>query len=142
MKKVFETQRLLLRELNVSDAEPFFNLNASAEVLKYTGDKAFQSISEAETFLKNYADYERNGFGRWAVVSKDKNAFLGWCGLKLNEEKCIDLGFRFFQKNWGKGYATESARASLELGFNHFKVEEILGRAAKDNHASIRVLKK
>lgn len=142
MKKIIETKRLLLRELDVSDAVHFFNLNTDPQVLKYTGDKPFLSISESESFLKNYTDYTKNGFGRWAVISKDSNEFLGWCGLKRNEEKLIDLGFRFFHKQWGNGYATESAHASLEYGFNNLKINEIIGRSSVDNIASIHVLKK
>jgi len=139
---IAETKRLILRELNVSDSEEFFRLNADPEVLRFTGDEPFSSIAEAESFLKNYGDYRINGYGRWAVVSKESNAFLGWCGLKLNEEKFIDLGFRFFQKEWGRGYATESARASLEIGFHHLQIEEIIGRASLENRASISVLEK
>ncbi|MEQ8625521.1 MAG: GNAT family N-acetyltransferase [Vicingaceae bacterium] len=142
MKKTIETKRLLLRELDISDSEDFYNLNSDPEVLKYTGDKAFLSISEAESFLINYDDYNKNGFGRWAVVSKDSNDFLGWCGLKLNEEKLIDLGFRFFKNQWNKGYATESSLASLKYGFNNLKINEIIGRASADNKASVKVLEK
>lgn len=142
MKKIMETERLLLRELDISDTEQLFKLNSNSEVLRYTGDKPFLSISDAESFLRNYNDYKKNGFGRWAVISKESNDFLGWCGLKLNEEKMIDLGFRFFQIEWGKGYATESAKASLEFGFNRLNMNEIIGRASIDNKASIRVLEK
>lgn len=139
---MIESKRLILRELNFSDSKNFYNLNSDPEVLKYTGDIAFSSISEAESFLINYDDYKRNGFGRWAVISKDSNEFIGQCGLKLNEEKLIDLGFRFFKNQWGKGYATESARASLEYGFNDLKLNKIIGRAFVDNRASVRVLEK
>jgi len=142
MKKIIETNRLILRELDVLDSEQFFKLNANPEVMRYTGDQPFLSISDAEAFLKNYTDYKINGFGRWAVISKESSKFLGWCGLKLNEKKLIDLGFRFFQKEWGKGYATESAKASLEFGFNSLNVNEIIGRASIDNKASVRVLEK
>jgi RimJ/RimL family protein N-acetyltransferase len=142
MTKIIETKRLLLRELNVSDPEHFFKLNSDPEVLKYTGDKPFLSVSDAESFLKKYNDYKENGFGRWAVISKESNEFLGWCGLKLNEEKLVDLGFRFFQKDWGNEYATESAKASLEFGFNNLKIIEIIGRASVENKASVRVLEK
>lgn len=142
MKTIIETERLILRELTVSDSEQFFRLNSNPEVLKYTGDSPFLSSSEAEVFLKNYSDYKTNGFGRWAVMAKESNEFLGWCGLKLNEENLIDLGFRFFQKEWGKGYATESAIASLEYGFCHLNINEIIGRAAIENRASVRVLEK
>ncbi|MEM9548395.1 MAG: GNAT family N-acetyltransferase [Bacteroidota bacterium] len=142
MKKITETKRLILRELNLSDSIHFFKLNSNPEVLKYTGDSPFSSISDAESFLKNYSDYKINGFGRWAVIEKESGDFLGWCGLKLNEENFIDLGFRFFEKYWGKGYATESAKASLAVGFLDLNINEIIGRAAVDNKASIRVLEK
>lgn len=142
MKKIVETNRLILRELNRTDAKQFFNLNANPEVLKYTGDVPFSSISNAESFLKNYTEYKKNGFGRWAVLSKTSGEFLGWCGLKRNEEGDIDLGFRFFQENWGKGYATEAAKACLNIGFNTLHIDEIIGRAAIENIASTKVLEK
>ena len=142
MNNKIETERLVLRELSVSDAENFFQLNSDPEVLKYTGDVPFSTMAEAESFLKNYNDYKRNGYGRWAVIQKDSNTFMGWCGLKLNEENLIDLGFRFFQKEWGKGYATEAASASLQYGFNVLDLEEIIGRAATAHIASIKVLEK
>ena len=142
MTIIAETDRLILRELMVADSKDFFELNSDPEVLKYTGDQPFSSIEAAAEFLENYSDYEENRFGRWAVISKETNDFLGWCGLKLNEEKLIDLGFRFFRKEWGKGYATESAKASLKYGFNQLHLEEVIGRSSIENQASINVLEK
>ena len=142
MKRITETKRLILRELTVADALHFFQLNSNPDVLRYTGDVPFKSISEAGNFLENYREYENNGYGRWAVISKDSGVFLGWCGLKLNEENWVDLGYRFFQEEWGKGYATESAAASLDYGFNHLNIKEIIGRSDMRNLASIRVLEK
>jgi len=142
MKIIAETQRLLLREFERSDSKDLYDLNSDAEVLEYTGDIPFVSIEEAELFLNNYSDYKKNGFGRWAVILKESNDFLGWCGLKLNEENLIDLGFRFFQSEWGKGYATESAVISLDYGFNTLNLDCIIGRSSIKNIASIRVLEK
>jgi RimJ/RimL family protein N-acetyltransferase len=130
MNPIAETDRLILRKLDISDALDFYNLNADPEVLKYTGDVPFQTIAEAEGFLENYQEYQKNGFGRWAVISRASNAFLGWCGLKLNDDRLVDLGFRFFLKEWGKGYATESARAVLNFGFSHLAIDLIIGGAA------------
>lgn len=97
MKPILETERLLLRELNSDDAGDFFNLNENPNVIKYTGDKAFQNIDEAREFLENYQDYRLNGYGRWAVMSKENNEFVGWCGLKYNSSTDeTDVGFRFF----------------------------------------------
>lgn len=139
---IAETDRLILRELNLQDAVHFFELNNDPEVLKYTGDEAFKSIEDARNFIKNYSQYIENGFGRWAVIRKSDHEFLGWCGLKLNEEEIVDVGFRFFRRYWRKGYATEAASKSLEIGFARFGLKEIIGRTAKENIGSIRVLEK
>jgi ribosomal-protein-alanine N-acetyltransferase len=143
MKQILETDRLLLRELNVEDSENFYRLNLNPNVVKYTGDKAFENNSEAEKFLVNYEDYKINGFGRWAVINKSNGEFLGWCGLKyvekLNE---TDIGFRFFEKHWNKGFATESAKACIKYGFEKLNLETIVGRVMAKNFASIKVLEK
>ena len=143
MEKIIETKRLWLREFNQEDAESFYLLNLDPEVIQFTGDESFKNIEEAEKFLLNYDHYNKYGFGRWAVMSKTDNSFLGWCGLKYIEDiDEHDIGFRFFKKYWGYGYATESAKACLELGFNTFNIPVIIGRALKENTASIHVLQK
>lgn len=143
MKPILETERLLLRELNPDDAGDFFNLNENPNVIKYTGDKAFQNIDEAREFLENYKDYRLNGYGRWAVISKVNNEFLGWCGLKYNSSTDeTDVGFRFFEHYWNKGFATESAGACIDYGFKKLKLNTVVGRAMRDNTASVKVLEK
>lgn len=142
MKIIFETERLILRELVISDAGHFYKLNSDPEVIKYTGDVPFNSLDEARIFLENYTEYSTNGYGRWAVLSKEDNEFLGWCGLKLNEENMIDLGFRLHKIYWGNGFATEAASACLNYGFSVLKLPIIIGRTLIENAASIQVLKK
>ena len=142
MKTIFTSERLILRELDVSDAENFYKLNSDPHVIKYTGDSDFNSVNEARAFLQNYSEYEKDGYGRWAVLSKADNVFLGWCGLKLNEENKVDLGFRFFKIYWGNGFATEAAKACLNYGFSELKLPIIIGRALIENAASIKVLEK
>lgn len=142
MNVILETERLILRELTPLDALDFYELNADPEVIKYTGNLAFLSVDEAKAFLENYTDYKKNGFGRWAVIGKKTKSFLGWCGLKLNQEGFVDLGYRFYRKEWGKGYATESAKASMEYGFENLGINEIIGRVTQENVASVRVLEK
>ena len=137
------TPRLLLRNLTQADAESFYRLNADPEVIRYTGDDAFADIEAARTFLEGYDHYEKYGFGRWAVIRKEDNEFLGWCGLKYTPEADeYDIGFRFFKKYWNMGYATEAAQASLDYGLNDLGMKTIIGRAMKANTASIKVLEK
>lgn len=143
MKVIFETNRLYLREFLPFDGANFFHLNNNLNVIKHTGDVSFKSLEEANQFILKYSDYKINGFGRWAVCLKNTNQFLGWCGLKYDEPKNeVDIGFRFFEKEWNKGYATESAIACLEYGFNVLNLSKIVGRAYKTNKASIKVLEK
>jgi len=143
MKKIIETNRLYLRELNAADAENFFLLNSDEEVIKYTGDKAFETITEAKSFLENYNPYHQFGYGRWAVIDKSNDEFLGWCGLKYSlEVDAVDIGFRFFKKHWNKGFATESAKACIDYGFEKLNLKTIVGRAMEANIASIKVLEK
>ncbi|UMB61627.1 GNAT family N-acetyltransferase [Lutibacter sp. A80] len=143
MKKIIETERLYLRTLSIKDATLFYLLNLDKDVLKYTGDKSFKSIESAQKFLENYDHYSKYGFGRWAVINKQNEEFLGWCGLKFTASKNeYDIGFRFFKKHWNKGYATEAAKSCVDFGINNLKLKEIIGRAMKENKASIKVLKK
>lgn len=140
--RIIETDRLYLREFALQDADFLFTLNNDEEVLKFTGDSAFIDESEAITFLNNYNDYEKNGFGRWVVVKKDTDEAIGWNGIKLNEENLIDIGFRFYRKEWNKGYATESSLGVLDYSFNKVGCDKIIGRASINNIPSIRVLEK
>jgi [ribosomal protein S5]-alanine N-acetyltransferase len=141
--KILETTRLFLREFTTDDAESFYLLNLDPDVVKYTGDPPFQSVEDAMIFLKNYDQYKKYKVGRWAVINKADDEFLGWCGLKYTPDLDeYDIGFRFFKNHWNKGYATESAKACIDLGFNKYNLTVIVGRAMKDNIASIRVLEK
>ncbi|CAD7815709.1 hypothetical protein CHRY9390_03022 [Chryseobacterium aquaeductus] len=143
MKTILETERLLLREFDVTDGESFYELNLNPKVIKYTGNSAFKNVSEAKAFLENYSDYQKNGYGRWAVIHKPNKEFLGWCGLKYDENLDeTDIGFRFFEHFWNQGFATESAKACIDYGFKKLNLKTIVGRAMKENSASIKVLEK
>ncbi|WP_159799413.1 GNAT family N-acetyltransferase [Flavobacterium sp. MK4S-17] len=143
MKQILETNRLILRELNPNDAKSFYDLNSNPNVIKYTGNSAFKNVGEAREFLESYQVYRLNGYGRWAVIEKTTNKFIGWCGLKFDEmENETDIGFRFFEEEWNKGYATESAVACVRYGFENLKLKCIIGRAMKENIGSIKVLEK
>jgi len=143
MKVILETERLYLREFIASDGLHFYDLNNDFEVIKYTGNKPFKSLEEAMDFIKNYSDYKRNGYGRWSVCLKETHEFIGWCGLKYEEEnKENDLGYRFYKKHWGKVYATEAAKACVNYGFSVLKLNKLVGRASLENIGSIEVLKK
>ena len=141
---ILETPRLLLRKKVVEDAPFFFELNSNILVTQYTGDGPFENLKAAEDIVKYViGQYEQNGYGRWMVIEKETNKPIGWCGLKYHSDtKETDIGYRFLQSAWGKGFATESAKACLDYGFKHFNLNQIIGNAMKANSASINVFKK
>lgn len=142
-KTIIETPRLLLREFTPGDAAALFALNKDPEVIRYTGDVPFADEADAAMFIRNYSDYKKNGYGRWAMIEKETGAFLGWCGLKFHPDTGeTDIGFRLHQRYWNAGFATEAAQACLDYGFSHLGLPSIIGRAMSDNKASIRVLEK
>lgn len=138
--KILETNRFYLRELNTDDAENFYLLNEDKEVVKYTGDVPFTNVIEARNFLENYDQYKKFGIGRWAIIEKKTNTFMGWCGLKYTEDVDeYDIGFRIFKKYWYIGIATETSKACLKYGLEILGIKEIVGRVMNENLASIRV---
>ena len=140
---ILETPRLLLREFEIADAENMFLLNSAPDVIRYTGDVAFKNLDEAKALIENYVHYKKDGYGRWTVLLKDTNEFIGWCGLRFIEDtKNIDLGYRYMKKYWNKGYGTEAAQACLDYGFEKLGMKEIMARANKENIGSIKIMEK
>lgn len=142
---LIETDRLKMYEFDESHAEYIFRLNHDPDVMRYTGDVYFESVEQALEKIKAYDHYRLRGYGRWLCEVKSTGEIIGWCGLKWEEEdgeEFVDLGYRFFKKYWGMGYATESAFASLKYGFEKLGMDEIVARALPENEASIHVMKK
>lgn len=142
MHIVFETQRLLLRQFTKEDASLILQLNSDPEVVKYVHEPALTNQEQAEKIITDIIlPQYKNNLGRWAMFTKDSNEFIGWCGLKLIEEKNeIDLGYRLMQKYWGRGFATESALYTIEYGFKKLNLDIITGKAHRDNLASLNIL--
>ncbi len=149
MKIMLETPRLILREMNEGDADALWELESDPEVHRYLGNHPVQHTDEIKTIIESVLrQYKENGIGRWAAVEKETGNFIGWTGLKfvINETNkhnhYYDLGYRFIRKYWGKGYAAETAIASVEYGFNVMQLKEMYAMADTGNDASNKILKK
>ncbi len=140
------TERLILRAMTPGDAEAFFRLNSHPEVMRYTGEPPMPSVQEAREAIANYPDWDDPGYGRWACVLKSEGEdaeLIGFCGLKrLRETGEVDIGYRLLPEYWGRGLATEAARATLAFGFGTLGLSEIVAMVLPGNEPSIRVLTK
>ena len=144
-----ETQRLILRKFEEADCERLFLLDSNPDVMKYIGMPTLSKVEESKEVVKMIMQqYQDNGVGRLAVIEKESGLLIGWSGLKLNTSEVngyqnfYELGYRFLPETWGKGYATESGKASLEYGFNDLKAEVIYAYAHCENLASNHILTK
>ncbi|MCD1116618.1 GNAT family N-acetyltransferase [Chryseobacterium turcicum] len=144
-----ETKRLILRKFEETDFERLFLLDSNPEVMKYVGMPPLSKAEESKEVVKMIMkQYEDNGLGRLAVIEKESELLIGWSGLKLNTSEVngyqnfYELGYRFLPETWGKGYATESGKASLDYGFNDLKAEIIYAYAHCENTASNHILTK
>jgi [ribosomal protein S5]-alanine N-acetyltransferase len=144
-----ETERLILRDLLPTDGDGMFELDSNAEVHRYLGNNPIKTIEETQKIIENiHQQYLENGIGRWATIEKSNGNFIGWSGLKFVKDtesghtNYYDVGYRFIPQYWGKGYATESAKAALKYGFTELNLDEIIGTANVENIKSRRILEK
>ena len=145
MSHIIETERLIIRKITEDDFDDLLLLHSDPEVQKFTGEAVQTSIEEVQKGIRErtFKDYEKYGYGRWAVIWKETGEFTGWAGLKyLPEFEETDLGYRFNQKFWGKGIATESSIAILNYGFKELGLKRIIAVAMPEHKASMRVMEK
>lgn len=144
MNPLFASPRLIFREFTSEDADLIHDLNSDDEVVKYLHELP-STLPLAKQVLRDIIlpQYEQNNYGRWAVHLKDTNEFIGWCGLKYRKDlDLIDLGYRFKRKFWGKGYATEAAKRTIEYAKDPLKLSKLHAFAHIENIASQKVLEK
>ena len=149
MKIFIETERLILRELLLTDVEGMFLLDSDPEVHRYLGNEPVTSKEEIEEIIRFIRrQYVDNGIGRWAVIEKRTEDFIGWAGLKLvtepinNRVNFYDLGYRLRKEYWGKGIATEASKALVSYAFDTLKTDSIHAIVECGNEASEKVLLK
>ena len=146
MEKIFETDSLYLRRFTDTDADAalILDMNSRPEVLQYLHEPLLQDINHAKEIMRNIIlPQYNNKLGRWAVHLRSTGEFIGWCGLKFRPERNeTDLGYRFIPAAWGKGYATEAAKACLHYAFSVLKLEKVNACAHVENIASLNILQK
>lgn len=149
MKIYAETDRIILREIVLEDAEAMFEMDSDPEVQRYLHKTPIKTIQEAIDSIKfirqQYIDY---GIGRWAIVDKETNQFVGWGGLKFRTDQVNghtnfhDVGYRLLKRFWGRGFATESAKATVKYAFEELHLNAVYALADIENKASINALLK
>jgi RimJ/RimL family protein N-acetyltransferase len=138
---VLETPRLELREFVASDADALARILSDPETIRYY-PAPFDRRGIEDWIQRNLRRYSTDGFGLWAMVLKESSELIGDCGLTRQivegiEE--IEIGYHLRRDHWGKGLATEAARAVRDHGFAKLKADRLISLIRPENTPSRRV---
>ena len=143
--KIFKTERLIIRPTSEKDAELIYQLYNTPKFIKFVGDRAINSIQDAEKYIqiKMLPQLKTLGYSSYSLITKADGLKIGTCGL-YNRDGVdgIDIGFGLLPQYEGLGYAYESAHRLMRAAFEEFEIEEIKAITAKENISSQRLLEK
>jgi len=140
---LLKTARLLLRAFAPSDLEEYARcIFADADVTRYLPKRDIPPQERAGRVMKYFGDHwAQHGYGDWAVTDKTDGQLLGHCGLNYLEEAGeVEVEYALAKAYWGRGLATEAARASVRFGFENIGLERVIALAVPENIASRRVM--
>jgi RimJ/RimL family protein N-acetyltransferase len=139
---ILETTRMRLREFTADDLETLAPMVADEEQMRFY-PRSRTRDDASEWIERNVALYERIGFGFWYLESVSTEAFLGYAGIRPQEElAATEIGWHIGKENWNRGLATEAALACRDLAFGRFGLDRLVALIDGEHHASIRVAKK
>ena len=141
-----KTERLILREWNATDREPFARMNADARVLEYLGERMSRERSD-EVADRIEAHFRAHGFGLCAADLAESGEFIGFIGLAVPSFEaaftpCVEIGWRLAAEYCGAGLATEGAREIVRYAFEELGLPELVSLTAIGNERSRRVMAK
>lgn len=144
MTTLFQTERLLIRQLTADDYDAMYAVYSDPEAMRWVDDG--QSIGRdeckqwIEITLKNYAKY---GYGMSVIELQTSGVVIGFAGLvHPGGQETAELKYTFLKEYWGQGFATEMARGMIDYGQRAFGLKEIIATIDPENLASQRVMAK
>jgi RimJ/RimL family protein N-acetyltransferase len=140
---VVETERLLVRQWVSDDWERLLPLMTDPRVLRHIGDGRPWPEERVRRFVDGGIEKARSrGWVLWPVVHRASAELIGFCGFDDGFAPEVEIGWRLLPDYWGRGLATEAARAVMDYGFRAFGFPRLISVAQPENRASIRVMEK
>ena len=141
-----ETSRLRMRQWRESDRAPFAALNADPAVTEFFASPPSPAASDASIDAWQ-AQLAAQGWSNWAVELRESGEFIGFTGLSVPRRTfsfspCVEVGWRLARRFWGRGFATEAARAALRVAFERLSLSEIVSFTAVGNLRSRAVMER
>lgn len=143
VRTILDTERLTLREVEVTDAAFVRELLNEPAWLEHIGDRGVHSDADAETYIRDrlQPSYEANGFGFFAVERAEDCELVGICGIiKRDALDDVDLGFAFLERYWRQGYAFEASLAVIRFARDRIGLTRLVAITSPANAASSGLL--
>jgi len=143
---IIETDRLILRQWKESDRQSFTELNLDPETMRFFPSTYSADVSN-KLIDREIERINNDDIGLLAVEVKRTSDFIGFIGIarpsyETHFTPCTEIGWRIRKEFWGKGYATEGAKAVIKYAFDEIKLQEIVSFTSKLNLPSIKVMEK
>lgn len=141
---VVTTERLLLRPFVYADIERLHLILSNENVIRFLPNPIPPTYGRVTLIVERILkDWEQHGYGLWAVEETKAPGLIGWCGLQyLSDTDETEVAYLLDEPAWGKGFATEGAKASLQYGFGQLALKRIIAIVHLDNDASRHVIEK
>lgn len=140
---LLESERLIIRDVKVSDAPFYFELFNDSDWIENISDKGLKTIDETKAYLKDVIlkNKKLNGLGFFTVILKETNEAIGTStALQRDALEFIDIGYGFLPKARGKGYATEATKLIINHVKTTFKQEKVYAFTMPKNKPSQKLL--
>jgi [ribosomal protein S5]-alanine N-acetyltransferase len=141
---ILETARLRLREFKPDDAGALEAVLGDPVAMQYY-PAAVDRRGVEEWIVRNRERYQREGYGLWAMLLRDSQDVIGDCGCFLRNvdgRDDIEIGYHVRRDLWGRGYATEAAKACMDYAFIKLGVDRVISLIRPENLQSVRVAEK
>ena len=142
---ILETNRLVLRRIEQSDAMSILTYLSDDEVMKHYGLEPFQSVEDALDEISWYESILDENTGiRWGITLKEENKVIGSCGFleMVDQHHRSDIGFELSKQHWGKGLASEALEAVVTYGFKEMNLQRIQALIEPPNIPSQKLVEK
>ena len=143
--RICETDRLVIRPLDIDDIPELTEILSDPEVMKYSIRGVCDRVATSEFIEWCLACYDSHGAGPWALIDKFDSALVGFCGVGpelVADVEEISLGYRLATRYWNKGLASEAAKAVLDYAFERRLCDSVVVIIEPEHAASLRVAEK
>lgn len=143
---ILETERLILREHAITDANDLFNMRTNEEVMRYIDRERPQTIQDIETFINTFNDdFKQGKHIAWVMTLKESpNVMIGSIGYwrtNLANHRA-EIGYMLLPEYWRKGFVSEALAKTIAFGFEQIQLHSIQANINPGNDASRQILLK